>query len=228
MLEAEDTLEALHSITMRCNDCLSVSAVGKFPQLQQQLHSFYKLCHYYRVELQRLMAETCPAIREGTVQESVLRDVFEQTHTSPFSQDRLKQWLQDKERELNVVQSCLDIMKGIPVLSTQADVQKFVSHQGQDVCSGFVFTSLQSSDSQLEEMRSSLQDLSLRRSSEEPHTVSCKPWFYCDDTLTRVRAMAEALTVTSGPVFITAEHRQQPTGGAVVTYRQGQLQSTEG
>uniref|UniRef100_A0A8C6TUQ6 Stonustoxin-like helical domain-containing protein n=1 Tax=Neogobius melanostomus TaxID=47308 RepID=A0A8C6TUQ6_9GOBI len=129
VLEAEYTLEELNSITMRCNDCLSVSAVGKFPQLQQPLHKFYKLCNYYSVELQRQMAETCPAIREGTVSESVLRALFEERHTSPFSQDKLTQWLQHKERELNVVQVCLDLMEGLPVMSTQADVDKFVLAQ---------------------------------------------------------------------------------------------------
>ncbi|KAK7938614.1 hypothetical protein WMY93_001940 [Mugilogobius chulae] len=223
MLEAEDTLEALHSITMRCNDCLSVSAVGKFPQLQQQLHSFYKLCHYYRVELQRLMAETCPAIREGTVQESVLRDVFEQTHTSPFSQDRLKQWLQDKERELNVVQSCLDIMKGIPVLSTQAQLDKFVLAPGDEERYVYTFTSLGTADARLEEMGRYLNALKVGK-PYDPSAACVKAavqWFYSKVDVAAIRERAVYFNYEN--CRITARDENEYTGSAIYKYHKGVL-----
>uniref|UniRef100_A0A8C6TXQ3 SNTX thioredoxin-like domain-containing protein n=1 Tax=Neogobius melanostomus TaxID=47308 RepID=A0A8C6TXQ3_9GOBI len=224
VLEAEDTLEELNSITMRCNDCLSVSAVGKFPQLQQPLHKFYKLCNYYSVELQRQMAETCPAIREGTVSESVLRALFEERHTFPFSQDKLTQWLQDKERELNVVQVCLDLMEGLPVMSTQADIDKFVLAPGGEKRWGFTFTSLETTDSQLEEMVQYLKALKTGKSYEPKELQSAAdPWFYNDEVVKKMRETAEYYkSASSGnTIFVTAINNTSFTGYAIYHYING-------
>ncbi|KAK7879938.1 hypothetical protein WMY93_033393 [Mugilogobius chulae] len=120
--DAQDILDELTDFQIRCNDCLSVDAVGKFPQLKQSLLTFQNLCRCYHSELQRQMADVCPAIREGKVHENVLRRVFDQRINSPFSHDKLEQWMEHKEREINVVESMLEIMKDVPVLSTQAEL----------------------------------------------------------------------------------------------------------
>uniref|UniRef100_A0AAV2JAG6 Uncharacterized protein n=1 Tax=Knipowitschia caucasica TaxID=637954 RepID=A0AAV2JAG6_KNICA len=250
VLEAENTLEELSDVQLRCKDSLASRAVGKFPQLQHKLLTFHKLCQHYWAELQREMAEMCPAIREGTLDESALREVFKKRDSSAFSQDKLTQWLQDKEREINVIDSILDILAPEPpqdekvflksksdyhrakkedskgtVLSTQSEVDQLVLAPGDDVRVGYIFTSVQSSDPQLEEMEKNLNMLK-RREQYEPQsreTGAEKQWFYRDDVFTDMRCKAKALTQTPTFAFVAAKHNDSEIGAMQVKYRNGVL-----
>ncbi|KAK7880764.1 hypothetical protein WMY93_032607 [Mugilogobius chulae] len=160
--DAANIIEDLINIQIRCKDCLSVDAVGLLPPLRQTLVTFLRLCQYYCSDLQRQMAEKCPAIREGRVEESKLREIFNKRDETPFKQDRLETWMQNKEREVNVVESVLKILKGIQVFSTQSEVDKFVMDPGKKRCVGFVFTSLETSDPQLTAMQKHVDFLKRR------------------------------------------------------------------
>ncbi|KAJ0070693.1 hypothetical protein NL108_017593 [Boleophthalmus pectinirostris] len=223
VLEAEETLKDLENITMRCNECLSVSAVGKFPELQQQVHKFSKLCRHYSVELQGQMAETCPAIREGTVEESVLRSLFDQRLMSPFSQDRLTKWLEDKEMEISMVQFFLDIMEGFPVLPTQAEVYKFVLAPGDEVRCVYAFTSLGNADPQLEEMGQYLNALKSGETYEPPQLQPEHPWFKKDEVVVKMWKEAVYFQQNKDEVHlcVTAKSDTSLTGYAINAYKDG-------
>uniref|UniRef100_A0A8C6UDZ6 Uncharacterized protein n=1 Tax=Neogobius melanostomus TaxID=47308 RepID=A0A8C6UDZ6_9GOBI len=218
VIEAENALEDLHAVKMRCDDVLSVGAVAKFPQVRHQLHTFNRLCECYALELQRRMAEACPAIREGTKPESDLRSLFERRQATPFSQDKLTGWLRGKERVVNVVQFCLEIMKGVKVLSTQAEVDRFAMTPENSVCSGYIFTSLENPDPQLEEMKRCLDSLKTGKPYKEFVRESGQPWFYSKEIVTDMRDKAEAFAKTAGPVFIAAGHKDGQRGAAVVNF----------
>lgn len=224
VLEAETALEDLATIAMRVNDCLSVKAVKKFPELYNKVHAFYKLCRYYVVELRRQMAEKCPAIREGREQESALRSLFEERDKTPFCQDKLVKWLDDRERELSVVQSCLDIMEGIPVLSTQAEVDSFVLAPGDEVRWGYTFTSLGTTDGQLEDMGKYLKALKMENPYEPGKASGEVPWFYDDKVVAamRQRAVSYKNSKDTEVQFVTARNAEY-AGSATYKYKQGIL-----
>ncbi|KAJ0070737.1 hypothetical protein NL108_018612, partial [Boleophthalmus pectinirostris] len=225
VLEAEETLKDLENITMKCNECLSVSAVGKFPEFQHQVHKFSKLCRYYSVELQGQMAETCPAIREGTVHESVLRSLFDQRLMSPFSQDRLTKWLEDKEMEISMVQFFLDIMEGFPVLPTQAEVYKFVLAPGEEERWVYAFTSLGNADPQLEEMGQYLKALKSGKTYEPPQLQPEHPWFKKDEVVVKMWKEAVYFQQHKDRVHlcVTARSDTSHTGNATKGYKDGVL-----
>lgn len=229
VIEAENVLEELSNIKMRCNDCLSATAVGLFPPLQHQLHMFHKLCHYYSVELQRQMAETCPAIREGKKPENALRHLFEERKTSPFSQDRLSQWLQGKEREINVVQFCLDIMKGINVMSTESMVDSFVMSPLRPVCNGFIFTALGEDDGQINDMEKYIDSMTgvQRKRQDRTGSQNDTPWFLDNDIIKAMRTMAYSFASKKDLAhrFVAAIADPKQPGSVLYTYQGGLLYS---
>uniref|UniRef100_A0A0F8CVL2 Neoverrucotoxin subunit beta n=1 Tax=Larimichthys crocea TaxID=215358 RepID=A0A0F8CVL2_LARCR len=83
--KAQDALEDLKEIEMRCNDSLDDGVAEHFSQIHKDLSSFKKSCNYYTSHLQQIMGKKFPLIREGKEDESSVEQVFEDRHGSPFS-----------------------------------------------------------------------------------------------------------------------------------------------
>lgn len=60
--KAQEALEDLREIGVRCNDCLEERVVKNFPQIRGDISSFQKLCGYYEAKLQQAMAEKLRAL----------------------------------------------------------------------------------------------------------------------------------------------------------------------
>ncbi|KAK7880760.1 hypothetical protein WMY93_032603 [Mugilogobius chulae] len=176
------------------------------------------------------LAEKCPAIREGSVEESELINVFEQRNLSPFSQKKLEQWMDNKEREINVVESILDILKDVPVLSSQFEVDKVVLAPGDDKRLGFVFTSLEATDPQLEDMEQFIHSLKTQTEHEPQPENTETPWFYDEKVIIHMREKAKIGIKVDPPnpeteiKFITA-FKSDMKGAAAFHYQGGILRA---
>ncbi|XP_049423367.1 neoverrucotoxin subunit beta-like [Epinephelus fuscoguttatus] len=182
--KAQDALEDLREMRMRCNDSLEDRVVENFPQIQEGLRTFQKLCGYYESNLQQTMAKKLLAIREGKEDESSIAQLFEDRDKSPFSHEKLSKWLLHKEREINVIRSSVDMMKGIKIVPNQSGLDREVLAPGVDDALCFVFTSLGSIDPCLDVLTNYLNSPELSITNEDP-------WYFSDDVFIRMREKAK-------------------------------------
>ncbi|KAE8283851.1 Stonustoxin subunit beta [Larimichthys crocea] len=222
--KAQDALEDLKEIEMRCNDSLDDGVAEHFPQINKDLSSFKKSCHYYTSHLQQIMGEKFPLIREGKEDESSIKKVFEDRHGSPFSHEKLSEWLDHKEREINIIRSCVGMMEGVKIVHSQSELDREVLAAGVEHAVCFVFTSLKSADPCLDAMNNYLDTLELKSTTEVP-------WYYSDEVLTKMREKAEevhnlAKALKNNPQFcflIASIANEKYTGATIYKYKDGIL-----
>ncbi|KAM8730508.1 neoverrucotoxin subunit beta-like isoform 2-T2 [Acanthopagrus schlegelii] len=223
----QNALEDLREIQMRCNDSLEDTVVQNLPQIQEQLKKFQNCCDLYVTNLQMNVAKKLLSIREGKEDESSVKKLCEDRNKSPFSHEKLDDWLDHKEREINVIRSCVEMMKGTKIVHNESELDREVLAAGVDDALCFVFTSLQSADPVLDEMHNYLD--SVRGSTSEV------PWYYSGEVLTRMREkaksfqdIAKSLKSNSRFRFLVAAIRNEKyTGATIYHYKNGILLSED-
>ncbi|KAI9529439.1 hypothetical protein NQZ68_011148 [Dissostichus eleginoides] len=163
-------LEDLKEVESRCNTSLRDKVGEDFPKIRKDLNTFQKLCGYYKTNIQQL-----PSIRAGKEDESSLEKVFEDRHKSPFSHEKLNKWLSHKEREINVIKSCVDTMEGVKIVLNQTELDREVLASGVEDVLCFVFTSMPRGDIYLDEMADFLKSTKLGSTHEDQR------YYYNDD-----------------------------------------------
>ncbi|XP_073345869.1 stonustoxin subunit alpha-like isoform X2 [Pagrus major] len=223
----QNALEAFRKIQMRCEDSLDDTVVENFPQIQDELNNFNICCNRYVSNLKTNMGKKLPSIREGEEDESSVEKLLEDRNESPFSHEKLNKWLDHKEREINVIRSCVEMMKGTKIVPNQSELDREVLAAGVDDALCFVFTSLQSADPGLDDMEKYLD--SLKGSTNEV------PWYYSDKVLIKMRKKAKyfqdianyyykSLKSSSRFCFLVAAiANEKYTGATIYYYRNGFL-----
>uniref|UniRef100_A0A8D0D4Z1 B30.2/SPRY domain-containing protein n=1 Tax=Sander lucioperca TaxID=283035 RepID=A0A8D0D4Z1_SANLU len=226
--KVQDNLDDLKEIEMRCNDSLEDKVVEQFPVIREELSTLQKLCGYYASNLQQALAKKLPSIREGKEDESSLNKHFEDGDKSPFSQEKLTKWLDRKEREINVIRSCVDIMKGTKIVPNQSELDRQVLAPGVDNALCFVFTSVEKGDTDLDVMADYLGVQKLGSTNEDP-------WYYSDEVFTKMREKAKAFHHFANALknnsqfcfLIAAIANKKYTGATIYHYKNGILVSED-
>uniref|UniRef100_A0A3P9DV41 Uncharacterized protein n=1 Tax=Maylandia zebra TaxID=106582 RepID=A0A3P9DV41_9CICH len=205
--KAEDTLQELHNLDIRCNDLLEDRVVRSFPQIQEKLGRFKKLCQYFRSSIQKTMAEKLPSIRAGEEDKQELVKVFDDRDKSPFSQEKLTKWIKDEDREVTIIRYFVDMMEGTKIISDQSELDREVFKPGVEEVLCFVFTSLKSTDPYLQNMSDYLEKKKLEGTDgNTPPTQD--QWYFSDEVI---------------KLFITAIQNDQYKGGSIYHYRNTNL-----
>ncbi|XP_076616622.1 neoverrucotoxin subunit alpha-like [Chaetodon auriga] len=222
--KAKAALQDLREMGMRCHDCLVDKVVKNFPEIQDELSKFEKLCDDYEYNLQQTMAKKFPLIREGKEKESSVEQVLDQRDKSPFSHDELSKWLDLKERQINIIRSCVNTMEGITIVQSQSELDKEVLAPGVDHALCFVFTSLGTADPGLDAMASYLDSTNKGSAKEDM-------WYYLGGVITKMREkakivhdLAEALKNNRRFRFLVASFDNKKHAGATIYhYKEGIL-----
>nr|XP_033467301.1 neoverrucotoxin subunit beta-like [Epinephelus lanceolatus] len=181
----QDALEDLSETGIRCNDSLEDRVVENFPVIREELSHFQKLCSHFATNLQQSLAKKLPSIRDGEADESSVEELFEDRDKSPFSREKLSKWLDDKEREINIIRSCVDIMEGIKIVRNQSELDREVLAPGVENALCFVFTSMERGDTYLDLMATYLKSSTLGSTNEEP-------WYFSEEIYSNMRKKAKA------------------------------------
>ncbi|XP_073346171.1 neoverrucotoxin subunit beta-like [Pagrus major] len=221
--KVQNAFEDLRKIQMRCNDSLDDTVIENFPQIQDELNKFQNCCNRYVSNLKTNMAKKLPSIREGEEDESSVEKLCEDRKESPFSCEKLNKWLDHKEREINVIRSCVEMMERTKIVPNQSELDREVLAAGVDDALCFVFTSLQSADPCLDDMEKYLD--SLKGSTNEV------PWYYSDEVFTKMREkdksfqdLTKSLKSDSRLCFLVAAiANEKYTGATIYHYRNGIL-----
>uniref|UniRef100_A0A3B3BFJ2 B30.2/SPRY domain-containing protein n=1 Tax=Oryzias melastigma TaxID=30732 RepID=A0A3B3BFJ2_ORYME len=229
--KAENALDGMREIEMRCNDALDENVVKKFPPMQKKLRNVLNLCEDYTKTLKRTMEEKFPLIREGKEDEGSVHKVFEDLKKSPFSQENLDKWLDNVEREINVLTSCVNTMEGIKIVSDESELDREVLASGVKHALCFVFTSVETEDPYLKQMDEYLGC----NETQRPTSVtppSKDHWFFNNRIFVGMRRKARLLTSTFKNLksskkygfVIAALPNQKHKGATIYQYRDGSNQ----
>ncbi|KAL3042133.1 hypothetical protein OYC64_020143 [Pagothenia borchgrevinki] len=224
VIKAQEALEDLKETQMRCNDSLGDKVVERFPVLHKELITFLKLCGHYKTNIQQAMAEKLPSIRAGKEDESSLEKVFEDGHQSPFNHDKLNRWLENKEREINLIKSCVDTMEGVKIVLNQTELDREVLDSDVDGVLCFVFTSMLKGDIYLDEMADYLKSPKLGSTDEDQ-------WYYSNEVLNTMREKAKMLQGAAKALknnskfrfLIMAKTNENYKGATIYHYKKGRL-----
>lgn len=228
--EMQEALEDLNQLEIRCNESLEDNFIKCFPQIQKKLRNFKINCNDYRSSLQKAIAKKLPSIRVGEEDESSVKKLLEDRDKSPFTNENLNNWLLDKEREIHIIQSCLDVTEGTDIITSESDFHRVALSSGVEDVLCFVFTSLQSADSYLDKMADYLQ---VHGSQQTVDVVppSEDRWYTSVDMTTRMREKAktfhnlykELKSSRRVRFLITAISDEKNKGASIYHYNKGIL-----
>lgn len=230
--KAENALEIIKEMEMRCNDSLDEDVVQSFPQILKKLKRFQNLCEDSGKKLRQAMMETFPSILEGK-DDSSLEKLLDDQEKSPFSLENLDKWLDNTEREINVIRSCVEAMKGIKITKDESEFDRAVLAQDVDDVLSFVFTSVETDDPYLDQMEKYLHSHDSHNKSFTPPTKD--HWFFSAEVVANLRQKAEefcsiakGLKSSSRFSFIVAsETNKKYKGATIYHYRKGRRVTEE-
>uniref|UniRef100_A0A669CBU9 Neoverrucotoxin subunit alpha n=1 Tax=Oreochromis niloticus TaxID=8128 RepID=A0A669CBU9_ORENI len=219
--KAQDALKDLYNLEISCNDLLEDRVVRSFPQIQEKLSRFKKLCIDFRSSLQQKMVKKLPSIRAGEEDEQELVKVFNDRDKSPFSQERLTKWIEDEEREVTIIRYFVDMMEGTKIISDQSELDREVFNPGVEEVLCFVFTSLKSTDPYLQNMSDYLEKKKLEGTDGNTPPAQDQ-WYHSDEVRAKMKEKAEAVKNCSR-LFITATENDKYKGATIYHYRNTNL-----
>ncbi|KAM9463350.1 uncharacterized protein ACWYII_009089 isoform 3-T6 [Salvelinus alpinus] len=128
--EAEDVVEHLRQVTMRCQDMMTLLHINDdvmkwFPSVKGKLAEFSELLQKYQSEFKRGLAMAVKTVRENEEMDGKrLRDILQNHDQSPFCSQHTHQWLNNKEEEIKALLICK--AKNIPIVKEVQEKAKTI------------------------------------------------------------------------------------------------------
>ncbi|XP_059826653.1 uncharacterized protein LOC132394471 [Hypanus sabinus] len=232
-------LEQLSEAVMRCNDMLKDRVSIQFPEIGDGTKQFREMCLEYKRVFQGTLARVLPSIRRGKEKQGLLADILKNRELSPFSQQSLATWLDDKKQEMKAVGHYLRMFEDIPSVKSKRELDDELMDPTIDYVVCFTFTSVHQDDLYLSEAKNYLQSLTAQEmQSPTPGTGACatqhsKQWF-CHRSVSRKMEEISQLFMdfstankADGKIkFLLASVKDDSqTGAAIYLYRGGSLEN---
>ncbi|MBN3275468.1 STXB protein, partial [Polyodon spathula] len=206
---------------------------------QQEIQGEMKLainnifnCMKYKLNFMNQLSTMLPAIRGGGQEEESLIALLKNYEDSPFNAKALNMWLANKEREVTVVNSFLQQLRDIKVVSSTNELdQEVLDHTNKNVVC-FTFTSLDEPETYLLELENYLKT----PLSQNPQSFKChdsKLWV-STETVQKMRMTLKVfleLVNTNREnektkFFIASKKDQQFPGACILLFENGSFEST--
>ncbi|XP_032090673.1 uncharacterized protein LOC116520539 [Thamnophis elegans] len=195
--DAEKILEDLNDIEMQSNDLANNPIAEIFPEIQRKIQHFKNLLKQHRWTFQKQLGRVLPSIRGGGQEEGTLINIMRSVTQSPFNSQRLHEFLDSKNREMNLVNSCLTILNNIEVISSQNKLEKIVLDPQNEYVVSFVFTSLHEEEPFLLSLQDWLQDQfsqeSTKSTKSTPKVKKGLAWFEDKERIRNARQVAKSI-----------------------------------
>ncbi|XP_044860253.1 stonustoxin subunit beta-like [Mauremys mutica] len=240
IFDAQTALEQLTELDMRGNDMMKNPIATTFPEIKKKIQQFKDLCQQHRQTFQQQLARILPAIRGAEAEERALVDILKSKEQSPFNTQRLNEFLDTKEQEMNLVDSYLARLQNVEVISSKSELEKIVLCPKHDSVVCFTLTSLHNKEPYLSDLtfwlrRQFLEKIHDSASANSPSEKSdSKQWFENEKIRRKARKFAKSfLDFTNinkshgNTQFIVASVPDEDHPGATIyLYEDGELVST--
>ncbi|CAM5095129.1 unnamed protein product [Eretmochelys imbricata] len=181
--DAQSALEHLTECDVRCNDMVKDRTATIFPEIQRKIQQFRDLCKQHRQTFQKELARTLPIIRGGGAEEVALVEILTNKEQSPFGTQRLNEFLDKKQEEMDFVNSYLAELEEVKVISSRSELQCIVLSSSHDFVVSLTLTSLHNEESYLSELKLWLKKQFMKKThnpaiaSSACETSNSKQWF---------------------------------------------------
>ncbi|KAI7789383.1 hypothetical protein IRJ41_018493, partial [Triplophysa rosa] len=193
---AQRIMDELDDCDIQCQDLMKDNITIQFPEIKAKLRKFKDLCSEYKLVFQKQLCQLLPSIRGGGKEEQELVDVLNSKERSPFQGALITGYLKDRQREINVVRSYLDIMKDVPALSSSNDLDKMVLKATNDYVIVFALSSLNEKELYLTDMENYLKNQPYNNADQLHHdptsTMGAEKWFTSGDVTALTRGNIQA------------------------------------
>ncbi|KAI5089921.1 verrucotoxin subunit beta-like [Silurus meridionalis] len=145
--KTEKVLEEMGEVERRCNDLIKKQMTDNFPDVKARLVKFQDVHIGYKIAFQKALVTVLPDIRGGTQEDKAVGDILSIHDTSPFTAEKMNQWLDDMMSELSILNSC--VLKDLKVVTSLGSLNSIILDPTVDVVVCLSFTSLKYEDSYL-------------------------------------------------------------------------------
>ncbi|KAI5089922.1 verrucotoxin subunit beta-like, partial [Silurus meridionalis] len=145
--KTEKVLEEMGEVERRCNDLIKKQMTDKFPDVKARLVRFQDVHIGYKIAFQKALVTVLSDIRGGTQEDKALGDILSIHYTSPFTADKMNQWLDFMMTELSILSS--SVLKELKVVTSLGLLNTIILDHMVDVVVCLAFTSLKYEDSYL-------------------------------------------------------------------------------
>ncbi|XP_072553859.1 interferon-induced very large GTPase 1-like isoform X2 [Paramormyrops kingsleyae] len=164
--ETQSVIDDFNEIEMQCNDIATRKVFSYFPEIGRKIKSFKDMCLEYKSVFQRSLSSILPLIRGGGTEECVLANILTKKEQSPFNSNKLKEWLDCKEEEINLLQVYTDMMEDTRILASNSELQSEILKNRDKNVVCFALTSLGEEEPYLSCLKSHLKALSTAKLTE--------------------------------------------------------------
>ncbi|XP_048825982.1 interferon-induced very large GTPase 1-like [Brienomyrus brachyistius] len=158
--QTQSVIEDFNEIEMQCNDIKTRKVIKYFPKIDKKVKFFKDMCLEYKSVFQSSLSRILPSIRGGGTEECVLANILKNKEQSPFNSNKLKEWLDCKEQEINLLQTYTDMMEDTKILASKSELESEILKNRDKHVVCFAFTSLGEEEPYLLCLRSHLKALS--------------------------------------------------------------------
>lgn len=178
--KAESLLEELGNAESLCNDLITNTMIHDFHEVKRRLKTFQKLLNNYKVMFLKVLRRLIPAIRGGMEQEKALADIITIHEKSPFRAEKLNQWLENSQGEVNLLTLYTQQLNGVPVVKYSALLSNIIIDPNVDTVACFCFTSLADEDPYLSTITTFLKVQEFENLSAIPESADqdIEVWFH--------------------------------------------------
>uniref|UniRef100_A0A3B3Q9Z9 Fibronectin type-III domain-containing protein n=1 Tax=Paramormyrops kingsleyae TaxID=1676925 RepID=A0A3B3Q9Z9_9TELE len=235
--ETQSVIEDFNEIEMQCNDIMKRKIVAHFPEIGKKMKSFKDMCLEYKSVFQRSLSSILPLIRGGGTEECVLANILTNKEQSPFQSNKLKEWLDCKEEEINLFQLYTDMMEHTTILASNSELQSEILKNRDKNVVCFTFTSLGEEEPYLSCLQSHLKALSTAKliepTKEDGKDVKPGEFYFSDSVLEKIKEQAilfidfaKANKKNKKTDFIAASiPNDEQKGASIYLYKDGNKQS---
>uniref|UniRef100_F6UW48 Fibronectin type-III domain-containing protein n=1 Tax=Xenopus tropicalis TaxID=8364 RepID=F6UW48_XENTR len=176
VFRAEGVLEQMAEVDMLCNDLMRHPVALTFPEVTRKIHQFGSHCQQFTLMLQKQLAQALPSVRGGSLDEEAIEAIFTRKEQSPFRQIHIKDFLNRKQQELDVIGSYLKGLANVAVVPTENELRRVLADQDAEYTVSFNFSSLGASEQYLSDVAYWLQT-NKYHSEEMYRAPNSLPWF---------------------------------------------------
>ncbi|XP_031420957.1 uncharacterized protein LOC116220034 [Clupea harengus] len=151
-------LDEIDEADIECQDLMKDEIAIHFSEITTKLRKFKDLISEYKLVFQKKLCKLLPTIRGGGTEEQELVTTLNSRERSPFQSALITEYLSDREREMNVIRSYLEIMKEIRVIKSSSELDKVVLNPRNDFVVACVFSSLSGDTEYLQDLENYLKD----------------------------------------------------------------------
>ncbi|XP_063054533.1 stonustoxin subunit alpha-like [Engraulis encrasicolus] len=220
----ESVIEHLHDAKMRAHDLIKLSKGMNLTVLRDKLETFQSKRTEYTVFLKRRLKGVLPEIRGGTVPETALNDILRFHEESTFCKVKMRDWLDEKETEITIVQSYLGLLGSTSLVPPGPELDRVLYDPKLNTVVVFSFTSLQHPEPYLANMEECLNcedftkmadvKVAIDKAAKVVSGQNTVPWYKYPGAIPALRSCSPLFLV------VKAKCMRNPLHSALISYAQ--------